>query len=91
MADKVDQLSNLSAEMYPGCVIAFWDALVFLSDARNIEQRVQRDTEKKSNVYANYKQKENMRTAYFTTKSNICISHDGKMIEFLKAVIFGFL
>ena len=47
------------------------------------------DAEKKSNVYANYKQKENMRTAYFTKKSNIRISHNGEMIEFLKAVIFG--
>ena len=38
---------------------------------------------KKSNVYANYKQKENMRTAYFTKKSSIRTSYNGKMIEFL--------
>ena len=31
-----------------------------------------------------------MRTAYFRRKSNICISHNGEMIEFLKTVIFGF-
>ena len=50
------------------------------------------DAEKKNwNVYANYKQKENMRTAYFGRKSNIRISHNGGMVEFLKAVIFGFL
>ena len=46
---------------------------------------------KKLNVYANYKQKENIRTACFTRKSNIRISHNGEMIEFRKAVIFGFL
>ena len=74
--------------MYPECVIASWDALVFLLDAQNIEQTVQLDAEKKSNVYANYKQKENIRTAYFTKKLNIRISHNGGMIEFLKAVIF---
>ena len=35
------------AEMYPECVIASWDPLVFLLYAQNIEQRVQLDTEKK--------------------------------------------
>ena len=36
-----------------------WDALVFLLDAWNIEQRVQLDAEKqKSDVYANYKSQE---------------------------------
>ena len=34
-------------EMYPECVIASWDALVFLLDAENIERRVQLNAEKK--------------------------------------------
>ena len=33
--------SHPYTEMYPECVIASWDALVFLLDAQNIEQRVQ--------------------------------------------------
>ena len=41
--------------MYPEHIIASWDALVLLLDAVNIEQRVQLNAEKKSNVYANYK------------------------------------
>ena len=53
------------------------------------KQRVQLYAQKKSNVYVNYEQKENMRTAYFTRKLNFCISHNGEMIEFLRAVIFG--
>ena len=44
--------------MYPECVIASWDALVFLLDAQNMEQRVQLDAEKKANVYANYQRQE---------------------------------
>ena len=50
--------TRVLAEMYPECVIASWDALILLLDAENIEQRVQLDAEKKSNVYANYKLKE---------------------------------
>ena len=46
------------AEIYPECVIASWDALILLLDAENIARRVQLDTEKKSNVYANYKLQE---------------------------------
>ena len=34
------------AEMYPGCVIASWDALILLLDAENIERRVPLDAEK---------------------------------------------
>ena len=34
--------------MYPECVIASWDALVFLLDAENVERRVQLNEEKKS-------------------------------------------
>ena len=52
------KMFNLSAEMYPECVIASWDALVFLLDAQNIESRVQLDAKKKLNVYANYKHQE---------------------------------
>ena len=44
--------------MYPECVTASWNALVFLLDAYNMEQRVQLDAEKKSNVYANYERQE---------------------------------
>ena len=40
-------LVYIDAEMYPECVIAPWDALVFLLEAENIERRVQLDTEKK--------------------------------------------
>ena len=32
--------------MYPECVIASWDALVFLLDAGNVERGVQLDAEK---------------------------------------------
>ena len=53
------RLSNLSTpEMYLECVIASWEALILLLDAENIERRVQSDTEKKSNVNANYKHQE---------------------------------
>ena len=55
-----------------------------------MEQRVQFDAEKKSNVNANYKPKENMRTAYFTRKSDIRISHNGEMIKFLKLLSSDF-
>ena len=34
------------SEMYPECVIASWDALVFLLDAENIERGVQLKAEK---------------------------------------------
>ena len=37
--------------MYPECVIASWDALVFLWDAENVERRVQLNAEKKSCLY----------------------------------------
>ena len=58
-----------ASEMYPECVIAFWDALILLLDAENIEQWVQLDAEKKSNVYANYKlQEKNSVTRY----ANLC-------------------
>ena len=35
------------SEMYPECVIASWDGLVFLLDAENIERGVQWKAEKK--------------------------------------------
>ena len=45
-------------EIYPECVIASWDTLVFLLDAWHVEHRVQLDAEKKLNVYANYERQE---------------------------------
>ena len=77
--------------MYPECVIAFWDTLLFSFGCieYTVEQRVQLDAKKKkSNIYANHKQKENMQMACFTRKLNIRISHNGEMIEFVEAVIF---
>ena len=41
--------------MYPECILVSWDTLILFLDAENIERRVQLDTEKKSNFYANYK------------------------------------
>ena len=35
------------AEMYPECIIASWDPLIFLLDTENIEQRVPLDAENK--------------------------------------------
>ena len=52
------QKSHLSGQDSPECVIAPSDALVFLLDAWNIQQRVQLDAEKRWNVYANYKRQE---------------------------------
>ena len=50
-----------------------------------MEQRVQLDAEKKSNVHANYKRHEkHANGVYFARKLNIPISHNGEMIEFLK-------
>ena len=49
-----------------------------------MEQRVQLDAEKKSNVYANYERQEKHAKGVFTRKLNIPISHNRKMIEFLK-------
>ena len=44
--------------MYQESVIASWDALVFLLDAKIMKQSVQLDAEKKLNVYANYERQE---------------------------------
>ena len=44
--------------MYPECIIASRDTLIFLLDAENTEQMVHLDAEKKLNVYANYKLQE---------------------------------
>ena len=44
--------------MYPECIIASRDTLIFLSDAENIERMVHLDAEKTLNVYANYKLQE---------------------------------
>ena len=70
--------------MYPECVIVSWDAFVFLLDTRNIEQRVQLDAEKKSNVYANYKRQEKHANGIFHKEIEHSISHYGEMIKFLK-------
>ena len=50
-------------EMHPECVIASWDALVFLLDAENIERWVQLNAEK-NRVYANHKLQEKTVTRY---------------------------
>ena len=50
-----------------------------------MEQWVQLDAEKKNRVFMQITNaRKNTRTAYFTTKLNIPISHNGEMIEFLK-------
>ena len=49
--------NSAQGEMYPECVIASWDALVFLLDVENIERKVQLKAEK-NRVYANYKLQE---------------------------------
>ena len=49
-----------------------------------MEQRVQLDAEKNRMLMQITNVRKNMRTAYFTRKLNIPISHNGEMIEFLK-------
>ena len=49
-----------------------------------MEQWVQLDAEKNRIFMQITNARKNMRTAYFTRKLNIPISHNGEMIEFLK-------
>ena len=47
-------------------------------------QRVQLDAEKNRMFMQITNARKNMRTAYFTRKLKILISHNGEMVEFLK-------
>ena len=49
-----------------------------------MEQRVQLDAENKTEYLCKLRTPGNIRTAYFTRKLNIPISHNGEMFEFLK-------
>ena len=64
--------------MYPECVIVSWDAVAFLLNAQNIEQRVQLDAEETLNVYANYKHQEKHANGIFHEEIEHC------SIKFLK-------
>ena len=79
------KMFNLSAEMYPECVIASWDALVFLLDLQNILIKGPIGKQKKIECLCKLQTSgKNICTAHFKTILNISNSHYEEMIQVLK-------